>query len=70
MHAAAQALAKSLCFPLKKLFVVDGSKRSAHSNAYMYGFWRNKRIVLCVPRQCPDAHLDLLVSVHKGCRAR
>jgi STE24 endopeptidase len=43
-----QALAQSLSFPLKKLFVVDGSKRSAHSNAYMYGFWKNKRIVLCV----------------------
>lgn len=23
-----------------------GSKRSTHSNAYMYGFWNNKRIVL------------------------
>jgi len=23
-----------------------GSKRSAHSNAYMYGFHKNKRIVL------------------------
>lgn len=23
-----------------------GSKRSAHSNAYMYGIWNNKRIVL------------------------
>lgn len=23
-----------------------GSKRSAHSNAYMYGLWNNKRIVL------------------------
>lgn len=23
-----------------------GSKRSSHSNAYMYGFWKNKRIVL------------------------
>jgi STE24 endopeptidase len=26
--------------------VVDGSQRSAHSNAYCYGFGRNKRIVL------------------------
>lgn len=26
--------------------MVHGSKRSSHSNAYMYGFWRNKRIVL------------------------
>ena len=30
-----EELAGSLRFPLKKLFVVDGSKRSAHSNAYM-----------------------------------
>ena len=30
-----EALAGSLKFPLKKLFVIDGSKRSAHSNAYM-----------------------------------
>lgn len=41
-----EELAGSLDFPLKKLFVVDGSTRSAHSNAYMYGFRKNKRIVL------------------------
>ena len=29
-------LAGSLKFPLKKLFVIDGSKRSEHSNAYMW----------------------------------
>ena len=28
------------------MFVVDGSTRSAHSNAYFYGFFKNKRIVL------------------------
>ncbi|XP_078485930.1 CAAX prenyl protease 1 homolog [Ciona intestinalis] len=39
-------LAQSLDFPLQKLYVVEGSKRSAHSNAYMYGFHKNKRIVL------------------------
>lgn len=39
-------LADKLNYPLKKLFVVDGSKRSSHSNAYMYGFGSNKRIVL------------------------
>lgn len=26
--------------------MVEGSKRSAHSNAYFYGFWKNKCIVL------------------------
>lgn len=41
------ALAKSVKFPLNKtIFVIDGSKRSAHSNAYMYGFFNNKRLVL------------------------
>lgn len=41
-----EELAQSLKFPLYKLYVVEGSKRSAHSNAYMYGFHKNKRIVL------------------------
>lgn len=27
-------------------FVFPGSKRSSHSNAYFYGFFKNKRIVL------------------------
>lgn len=31
------ALASSLKFPLKHLYVIDGSKRSSHSNAYFYG---------------------------------
>jgi STE24 endopeptidase len=41
-----EELAKSLDFPLYKLYVVDGSKRSAHSNAYFYGFFKSKRIVI------------------------
>ncbi|KAF7247979.1 hypothetical protein EG68_09222 [Paragonimus skrjabini miyazakii] len=41
-----EALAARIDFPLKKLLVVEGSKRSAHSNAYFYGFGKNKRIVL------------------------
>ncbi|KAJ3326072.1 CAAX prenyl protease 1 [Blyttiomyces sp. JEL0837] len=40
------ALASRINFPLTKIFVVDGSKRSSHSNAYFYGFFKNKRIVL------------------------
>ena len=39
-------LASGLDYPLRKIFVVDGSTRSSHSNAYMYGFYKNKRIVL------------------------
>lgn len=37
-------LADKLNYPLKKLFVMDGSKRSSHSNAFMFGFGKNKRI--------------------------
>ena len=33
-------------FPVKKLEVVDGSKRSSHSNAYFSGIGKNKRIAL------------------------
>jgi len=39
-------LAGQLNYPLKNLFVMDGSKRSSHSNAFMFGFGSNKRIVL------------------------
>ncbi|XP_042239975.1 CAAX prenyl protease 1 homolog isoform X1 [Homarus americanus] len=41
-----EELAAQIEFPLTKLYVVEGSKRSAHSNAYFYGFFKNKRIVL------------------------
>jgi len=42
-----EQLAASLSFPLRGLFVVDGSKRSSHSNAYFVGLpCMAKRIVL------------------------
>ena len=41
-----ETLASSIKFPLTKIFVVDGSKRSHHSNAYMFGFGKDRRIVL------------------------
>jgi len=41
-----EGLAASVEFPLYKLYVVEGSKRSSHSNAYFYGFYKFKRIVL------------------------
>ncbi|EAR85063.2 M48 family peptidase (macronuclear) [Tetrahymena thermophila SB210] len=39
-------LAISINFPLKDILKMDGSRRSEHSNAYFYGLWNNKRIVL------------------------
>ncbi len=38
--------ADSIKFPLKNVFVMDGSKRSSKSNAFFTGFGKNKRIVL------------------------
>jgi len=46
LKAQIEKLAASISFPLTGLYVVDGSKRSGHSNAYFYGFFKSKRIVL------------------------
>ncbi|XP_061999671.1 CAAX prenyl protease 1 homolog [Rosa rugosa] len=62
-----ETLASSLEFPLKKLFVVDGSTRSSHSNAYMYGFFNNKRIVLydTLIQQCKNDEEIVAVIAHE-----
>lgn len=39
-------LADALSFESKGIFQIDGSKRSAHANAYFAGFGRGRRIVL------------------------
>jgi STE24 endopeptidase len=39
-------LTEKIKFPLKEVFIMDGSKRSAHSNAYFTGIGKFKRIVL------------------------
>lgn len=46
MKTAIMAYARSIDFPLTRIFVMDGSKRSAKSNAFFTGFGKNKRIVL------------------------
>nr|AIC32889.1 STE24 [Puccinellia tenuiflora] len=63
-----EKLADSLKFPLKKLFVVDGSTRSSHSNAYMYGFFKNKRIVLydTLIQQCIDNEVVSVLAHELG----
>ncbi|CCW69666.1 unnamed protein product [Phytomonas sp. Hart1] len=46
LYKKVKVLADKVNFPLKKICIVDGSRRSAHSNAYFYGFWKNKRVVI------------------------
>lgn len=45
LKARIEALMARVGFASKGLFVMDGSKRSAHGNAYFSGFGANKRIV-------------------------
>ncbi|RMF65631.1 MAG: M48 family peptidase [Calditrichaeota bacterium] len=46
LRKAILAYAESVRFPVKNLFVMDGSKRSTKSNAFFTGFGKNKRIAL------------------------
>lgn len=46
LKTAIEKLAASEEFPLTKLFVMDGSKRSSHSNAFFTGLPWSKQIVL------------------------
>lgn len=68
LRSAIEALAGSLRFPLRKLYRVDGSRRSAHSNAYMYGFFNNKRIVLydTLIQQCSQEQVVAVLAHELG----
>ena len=46
LKTGVEDLAKRLKFPLTELYVIDGSKRSAHSNAYFFGLPWKKHIVI------------------------
>jgi STE24 endopeptidase len=46
LKTGVEGLAKRLKFPLSELHVIDGSKRSAHSNAYFFGMPWKKHIVI------------------------
>ena len=51
-----ERLARATGFAIKDIFVMDGSRRSAHGNAYMTGFGAAKRIVF----------FDTLISALQG----
>ena len=41
-----EAIAKRAQFPVSEVYKMDGSKRSAHSQAYFFGIFKKKRIVI------------------------
>jgi len=46
LKASIMSYARSINFPLKNIYVMDGSKRSGKSNAFFTGFGKYRRIVL------------------------
>ena len=46
LKTAIKALSEKCVFPVKELFVIDGSRRSTKGNAFFAGFGKNKRIAL------------------------
>lgn len=60
------SLANHVGFPAQGIFVMDGSKRSRHSNAYFSGFGKKKRIILfdTLVRRLASSHI-LAVLAHE-----
>ena len=46
LREAVMGYADKVSFPLRGLFVIDGSRRSTKTNAFFTGFGRNKRVAL------------------------
>ncbi|MDR1622733.1 MAG: M48 family metallopeptidase [Synergistaceae bacterium] len=46
LRSAIEAFAQKASFPVRNIYVIDGSKRSTKSNAYFTGFGKKKRVVL------------------------
>ena len=46
LRSAIESFAEKVKFPIARIDVMDGSRRSAHSNAYFSGFGKSRRIAL------------------------
>jgi STE24 endopeptidase len=46
LRSAIETFAQKVTFPVRNIYVIDGSKRSTKSNAYFTGFGKKKRVVL------------------------
>lgn len=57
------ALAKECGFPLSEIYMVDGSKRSAHSNAYFTGLPFMKKKIVIFDTLIKDSSIDEVVAV-------
>ena len=63
LKALLSAYGREVDFPLDKVFVIDGSRRSAKGNAFFTGFGRNRRVALydtLIARHTPAELLAVL----------
>jgi STE24 endopeptidase len=66
LKTSVEKLASSFKFPLEHLYVIDGSKRSAHSNAYFYGLpWKKHIVIYDTLLEKSDAKEVLAVLAHE-----
>ena len=68
LKARVNALMQRCGFAAKGLFVMDGSKRSAHANAYFTGFGAAKRVVFfdTLLQQLSPAEIDAVLAHELG----
>ena len=68
LKASVTALMQRCGFAAKGLFVMDGSKRSAHANAYFTGFGAAKRVVFydTLLKQLDPAEVDAVLAHELG----
>ncbi|WP_372659814.1 M48 family metallopeptidase [Hydrogenophaga sp.] len=68
LKARVSALMQRCGFAAKGLFVMDGSKRSAHANAYFTGFGASKRVVFfdTLLQQLNPAEIDAVLAHELG----
>ncbi|MDA7417159.1 M48 family metallopeptidase [Xenophilus arseniciresistens] len=68
LEAHVTALMQRCGFAAKGLFVMDGSRRSAHANAYFTGFGRNKRVVFfdTLLRQLSTGEVEAVLAHELG----
>ena len=68
LRARVTALMQRCGFAAKGLFVMDGSKRSAHANAYFTGFGAAKRVVFydTLLKQLDPAEVDAVLAHELG----
>ena len=68
LKSRVQALMQRCGFAAKGLFVMDGSRRSAHANAYFTGFGAAKRVVFfdTLLKQLAPAEIDAVLAHELG----